>query len=104
MILLIRYLMNFGLVRMNETSSRYALLFMVARERTKLPPSVLTLCEDAANDLYLSIASIWEIQIKLQLGKLKLSYPLSEIIEREQRGNAVKILHILPPHIYQLAM
>jgi PIN domain nuclease of toxin-antitoxin system len=32
-----------------------------------------------------SIASVWEMQIKLQLGKLKLNLPLAQIIAAQQR-------------------
>ena len=72
-------------------------------ERTKLSPKALALCEDVTNDLYLSLASLWEIQIKLQLGKLKLSDSLDQIVERQHRENAIELLPILPTHIYGLA-
>jgi PIN domain nuclease of toxin-antitoxin system len=49
----------------------------------KLSSQVLALCQDQANDLILSVASVWEIQIKLQLGKLKLQLPLKEIIKSQ---------------------
>lgn len=35
-----------------------------------LSKRVLTLCEDRSNILFLSVVSVWEMQIKLQLGKL----------------------------------
>ena len=38
----------------------------------KLSEKVLDACENRANRLILSIVSIWEMQIKMQLGKLKL--------------------------------
>ncbi len=41
-------------------------------EPDKLSPRVLALCEDKENTLLLSVASAWEIQVKMQLGKLKL--------------------------------
>jgi PIN domain nuclease of toxin-antitoxin system len=39
----------------------------------KLSARVLTLCHDTTNVLFLSVASVWEMQIKQQLGKLKLN-------------------------------
>jgi PIN domain nuclease of toxin-antitoxin system len=51
--------------------------------------------------LMLSVASIWEMQIKNQLGKLQLRVPLPEII-REQRENGIEILPIEPAHIFTL--
>jgi PIN domain nuclease of toxin-antitoxin system len=38
----------------------------------RLSSKVLEICEDQTNQLLVSIASLWEIQIKLQLGKLTL--------------------------------
>lgn len=39
----------------------------------KLSKKALSLIEDKQNEIFLSIASIWEISIKVQLGKLKLT-------------------------------
>lgn len=68
----------------------------------KLPPQVLALCQDQANEMWLSVASIWEMQIKLQLGKLQLKLPLSEIIEGQQQINSVQVLPIILAHILAL--
>ena len=48
-------------------------------EPHRVPVPILTLCEDLTNTLVLSVASVWEIQIKLQLGKLQLDLPLSDV-------------------------
>lgn len=48
-------------------------------EPAKLSPQVLSLCQDRQNTLFLSAASVWEMQIKLQMGKLKLTLPLAEL-------------------------
>ncbi len=42
----------------------------------KLSPKALALCQNPENILLLSIGSIWEMQIKIQLGKLSLNLPL----------------------------
>jgi PIN domain nuclease of toxin-antitoxin system len=57
----------------------------------KLPQHILSLCQSSENDLLLSVASVWEMQIKLQLGKLKLDLPLNSIIEAQQKNNNVQI-------------
>jgi PIN domain nuclease of toxin-antitoxin system len=59
----------------------------------------LALCQDQQNSLVLSVASVWEMQIKLQLSKLKLTLPLSEIIDNQQQTNHLEILPILLPHV-----
>jgi hypothetical protein len=43
-------------------------------EPDKLSVQARTLCENPENVLLLSLASIWEMQIKQQLGKLQLSF------------------------------
>ncbi|MEA1901669.1 MAG: type II toxin-antitoxin system VapC family toxin [Thermodesulfobacteriota bacterium] len=48
-------------------------------EPNKLSEKVLNACENRANRLILSIVSIWEMQIKMQLGKLKLKRSLKEL-------------------------
>jgi PIN domain nuclease of toxin-antitoxin system len=64
----------------------------------KLSSVALSALEDEANDLILSVVSIWEIQIKSQLGKLKFSQPLRELIKSQQEANGLKILPIELPH------
>ena len=57
-----------------------------ADDPEKLSPAALAALEDEANELLLSVASVWEMQIKIQLGKLKLSLPLKELEPtRDQR-------------------
>jgi PIN domain nuclease of toxin-antitoxin system len=68
-------------------------------EPAKLSVQALALCQDRQNSLLLSVASVWEMQIKLQLGKLKLTLPLSEIIESQQQTNHLEVLPILLPHV-----
>ena len=50
----------------------------------RLSPSALSALQDEANELLLSVASVWEMQIKIQLGKLELSLPLKEIVKNQQ--------------------
>jgi PIN domain nuclease of toxin-antitoxin system len=68
----------------------------------KLSPTALQLCNDPQNTLLLSVASLWEIQIKHQLGKLTLEMPLAEIVSAQQATNAVTILPIEMPHVLAL--
>jgi PIN domain nuclease of toxin-antitoxin system len=42
----------------------------------KLSPQALALCQNPENIWLLSIGSIWEMPIKIQLGKLSLNLPL----------------------------
>lgn len=73
----------------------------------KISPRALTACQSRENILYLSIASIWEIQIKHQLGKLQLSVSLEEMLEQQCRDNGLQLLAVETKHIlalYQLPL
>jgi len=69
----------------------------------KLSNRVLTQLSDSENTLSLSLVSIWEMQIKLQLGKLTLNLPLPELIESQSQVNGLQILAIELAHIWKLA-
>ncbi|MCI5150628.1 MAG: type II toxin-antitoxin system VapC family toxin [Candidatus Electrothrix sp. MAN1_4] len=71
-------------------------------EPEKIPPAAYGACADPENQLYLSHVSPWEIQIKQQLGKLRLSATLPELIETQERMNDLNMLSIELPHIYAL--
>jgi PIN domain nuclease of toxin-antitoxin system len=53
--------------------------------------------------MLLSLASIWKMQIKNQLGKLTFRRPLPDIIESQQRANGLKLLPVELKHIYGLS-
>lgn len=71
-------------------------------EPAKLSASALSVCQDQANTLILSVVCVWEIQIKSQLGKLKLNLPLSEIIQSQRQMNNVQILTVELDHVLEL--
>ncbi|MDZ8051596.1 MAG: type II toxin-antitoxin system VapC family toxin [Aulosira sp. ZfuVER01] len=68
----------------------------------KLSQRVRNLLIDTNNLWVVSIASVWELQIKSQLGKLNLSSQLPNFIETQQRVNNLQILSIELSHIYAL--
>jgi PIN domain nuclease of toxin-antitoxin system len=49
-----------------------------------------------------SLASAWEMQIKIQFGKLRLAVPLAEMIEKQPQLNGMEILPVSLPHILEL--
>jgi PIN domain nuclease of toxin-antitoxin system len=73
-----------------------------ADEPEKLSPVALAALKDDANDLILSVVSVWEIQVKTQLGKLKLNQPLKELIESQQETNSLQILPVELSHVLAL--
>ena len=68
----------------------------------KLSKNVYDLIDDTNNTLLFSIASVWEMQIKLQLGKLNLNSNLPDLIDNQKRVNNLQILPIELNHIYAL--
>jgi len=65
----------------------------------KLSPRALAMCQDRENELIVSVASAWEMQIKRQLGKLTWAVPLSDIIANQQRTNQIDILPVTLAHV-----
>ena len=73
-----------------------------ADQPEKLSPAALSALEDEANELLLSVASVWEMQIKIQLGKLKLSLPLKEIVKNQQETNDLMVSPVVLTHVLAL--
>ena len=73
-----------------------------ANQPELLSPTVLSALKDEANELLLSVASIWEMQIKIQLRKLKLSLPLRELIETQQETNSLTVSPVTLGHVLAL--
>lgn len=71
-------------------------------EPAKLSPQVLAFCQDRQNVVLLSVVSIWEMQLKLQLGKLRLALPLKEIIDTQRQTNSIEILPVTLAHVLAL--
>jgi PIN domain nuclease of toxin-antitoxin system len=53
---------------------------------------------DPANEVWLSVVSVWEMAITADLGKLVLRQPLDKIV-RDQQANGVQILPIHLAHV-----
>ncbi len=66
---------------------------------SQLSAQVLELCHDQGNVLVLSVVSVWEMQIKSKLGKLKLQMPLTELVASQQKRNNIQLLPIALEHI-----
>ena len=69
----------------------------------KLSQTALDICSDESNQLYLSMASIWEMQIKNQLGKLRFEVSIAEMVRVQQQDNDLQILGIQLEHVYRLS-
>ncbi|MBU1691325.1 MAG: type II toxin-antitoxin system VapC family toxin [Gammaproteobacteria bacterium] len=86
---------------MNLLLDSHVFLWLM-NEPERVPDRVLVMCENGENALYLSVASIWELQIKHALGKLTMRLPLKQILDEQQQGNGMGILPIKLPHLWRL--
>jgi len=68
-------------------------------DSTKLSARALAICSDPQNALLLSVVSVWEMVIKLQLDKLTLSMPLADIIANQQKQNRIDVLPVTLDHV-----
>lgn len=57
---------------------------------------------DAGNKLYLSVASLWEIAIKVRLGRLHLPEPAERYLRDQMSRNTIQLLPIEPAHAFRL--
>lgn len=74
----------------------------------RLPSPVLDLLRDPGNEVYLSVASVWETVIKHALGKLPLPGPPAEFLPEQRLAHQIASLPVeeialvhlaeLPPH------
>lgn len=71
-------------------------------EPARLSATALSACQDPSNTLILSTVSVWEMQVKSQLGKLTLNLPLPDIIKGQQETNRIIILPMALEHVLAL--
>jgi PIN domain nuclease of toxin-antitoxin system len=63
-----------------------------------LSSTAKALIEDPENTIYLSIASIWEMAIKVSLGKLEMPSPFTDFIDEQLSKNTIILLNIKIAH------
>jgi PIN domain nuclease of toxin-antitoxin system len=72
----------------------------------QLSPEARRLLEDPNNEILISMASIWEMAIKVSIGKLTLltpDKPFEVHLTEQLQGNGFGILPITLPHIFVVA-
>src|SRR5574341_1492716 len=68
-------------------------------DATRLSASAKSLIEDANTQPLLNTASLWEIAVKISLGKLQLPQPFKEFIEKQLALNKIGVLSIEIKHL-----
>jgi len=55
--------------------------------------------EDSENVRFLSMASLWEMAIKVSIGKLEVPLPFTRLVREHVEGNAIKHLPVKAEHL-----
>lgn len=83
---------------MNLLLDTHAFLWFVAND-PRLSSQAQSLIQVPANRRLLSMASLWEMAIKVSLGKLTLAQPFGQFIPRQLQLNQIEVLAIELPHL-----
>lgn len=70
--------------------------------RKNLTTQRIQMLTDQKNNIFLSLAGVWEMQIKIQIGKFSFPHSLAAIVEEQQKINNLQILPVNLDHIYEL--
>ncbi len=65
----------------------------------RLSVSARAAIADEGNEKLLSIGSLWEIAIKVSIGKLALAKPFDEMVDELVANRLITVLPILPVHL-----
>jgi PIN domain nuclease of toxin-antitoxin system len=72
-------------------------------DNPRLPPMIRALIEDPSNVVLVSIVSVWEIAIKVGIGKLVLSQPFETFIPQQLALNYAALLSVDLRHVLVVA-
>jgi PIN domain nuclease of toxin-antitoxin system len=64
-----------------------------------LSPIAREVIEDTENELFLSVASLWELAIKISVGKLALGRPFGELIPEQLAAMGIVVVDVSLQHL-----
>jgi PIN domain nuclease of toxin-antitoxin system len=79
----------------------HTFLWFVSGDK-QLPEKIKNKILDINEPCYISIASLWEITIKIQIGKLKIDISIEDLFKYADR-NQIEIVQITSEHLLVLA-
>ena len=71
-------------------------------DNDKLSGNARRFIADMENEIFISVASLWEIAIKTSLGKLELLLPFNRLIPEQLEQNSITILPIEIQHLSKI--
>jgi PIN domain nuclease of toxin-antitoxin system len=75
-------------------------LLWALQDENRLSPRVQKLLP--SSDVWISVASLWEIIAKVQIGKLTLPSPVAQYLTTQLRANGVSVLPLSWDHVKRL--
>jgi len=87
---------------MNLLLDTHAFLWFIAGD-SNLSQTARSAIEDVNNDRYVSVASLWEIAIKISIGKFILDEPFEVLIPEQLAKNRIELLNISVAHTARVA-
>ena len=76
----------------------HSLIWFIGGE-IQLSPRARQLIDDEGNELFISVASLWEMAIKFSIGKLDLGRPFEELFPHQLKNNSIEVLAITVEHL-----
>lgn len=80
----------------------HVFLWYIAAD-TRLPAAYAAAVQDPANEVFLSVASVWEAVIKSSLGKLSLPAPPAQYLPQQRNAHRIASLPIEEDALKRLA-
>ncbi|MBN8568572.1 MAG: type II toxin-antitoxin system VapC family toxin, partial [Ignavibacteria bacterium] len=78
-------------------------LIWYSEANSKLSSEVYELISNGGNIKYVSVASVWELAIKINLGKIRLQDEFKEFIEKFIFQNGFSLLEIQVTHLIKVS-
>jgi PIN domain nuclease of toxin-antitoxin system len=77
-------------------------LLWALTDHSRLSTNAARVLDDPSNQLFFSVAGLWELVIKTQIGKLKLPHPAAEFLKQELVDLQIPVLPIEVRHVVRL--
>ncbi len=82
---------------MNYLLDTHALIWFML-DSPSMSPTAKEILMNGKNRRFISIASVWEMAIKVQIGKLKFDEPYSSFLPKQMERHQVSVLQITTAH------
>ena len=83
---------------MNYFLDTHGLIWFITGD-PQLSVKARQLIDDEANNIFVSIASLWEMAIKFSIGKLNLGQPFDTLFPAQLNSNSINVLSITLDHL-----